>query len=239
MKAQRLSKKYTSTLFLISALDGFEWSTIRRGRFLHGGKSRYQLYRRLCWVPGPIWKGAENLVPQSVSISGLSYPGRQAAVVLLPMILVRNQIRDMFGGETQNWAGQIKCRFRTSNNKNSILRAIYCVFYVEGCGLYGYCCKVYDGLSWGGIWLRLAKGCDHIGALTPCKLKHPLKLSACISRTAVYAWSGVEKLAQTGFADNSWLTLVRASYSNERCLLPLARFFGSTALLMKAAWCPS
>jgi hypothetical protein len=38
--------------------------------------------------------------------------------------------------------------------------------------------------------LPLAKGCDRIAALTPCKQKSPLKLSAYINRTAVFALSG-------------------------------------------------
>jgi len=37
---------YSCTLFLLSALDGSEWSTPRTGRFLPG-RNRYPLYRRL------------------------------------------------------------------------------------------------------------------------------------------------------------------------------------------------
>ena len=47
-------------------------------------------------------------------------------VLLLPMIQVRNQIRDMFGGETGKITfGRIKCKFRALNNKNSALCTIY------------------------------------------------------------------------------------------------------------------
>jgi len=38
---------YSSTLFLISALEGGEGSTSRPGRTLPPGKSRYPFYRRL------------------------------------------------------------------------------------------------------------------------------------------------------------------------------------------------
>jgi len=59
-----------------------------------------------------------------------------------------------------------------------------------GCKLYGCCCccKVYDGICYTeGFGLLFAKGWDRIAALTPGKRKHSLKLSAYISRTAVYA----------------------------------------------------
>ena len=40
--------------------------------------------------------------------------------ILLPMILVRNQIRDILGGETGKIAfGRIKYKFRTSSRKNT------------------------------------------------------------------------------------------------------------------------
>jgi hypothetical protein len=33
---------------------------------LFPGKTRYTLYRRLGWAPGPIWTGAENLAPTGI-----------------------------------------------------------------------------------------------------------------------------------------------------------------------------
>ena len=59
---------------------------------------------------------------------------------------------------------------------------------MSGCGLQGYRHKVYDCVCHAeGCGLLLAKGCDRITALTHCKQKHPLQLSAHINRTAVYA----------------------------------------------------
>jgi hypothetical protein len=63
---------------------------------------------------------------------------------------------------------------------------------LEGCRLRGCCCKVYDRVCRAeGFGLLLAKGCDSIASLIPCKQKHPLKLSAYMNRTAVYASSGM------------------------------------------------
>jgi len=57
-----------------------------------------------------------------------------------------------------------------------------------GYGLQGYWYYVYDCVCHAeGCGLLLAKGCDRMAALTRCKQKHPLKLSAHINRTAGYA----------------------------------------------------
>jgi len=40
-------KRYSSTLYLTSALDGGGWSTPRSGRFTPGKETRYPLYRKL------------------------------------------------------------------------------------------------------------------------------------------------------------------------------------------------
>jgi hypothetical protein len=70
------------------------------------------------------------------------------------------------------------------------IRIPVCVQYigtVGGCGLQGCCSTVYDGVCYAeGSGLLLAKGCDLMAALTPCK-QNPLKLSAYINRTAGYA----------------------------------------------------
>ena len=68
--------------------------------------------------------------------------------------------------------------------------------------------KVYDGVCLSeGFSLHLAKRCERIAALTPCKQKHPLKLSA------IYQWYSCLMLEANpaGFGDNFRLTLVRAS----------------------------
>jgi hypothetical protein len=61
--------------------------------------------------------------------------------------------------------------------------------------------------------LLLAKGCDRIVAMTPCKQTHPLQILAYFSWTAVLFLTRevTMKLAQAGFGDNFWLTLVRAN----------------------------
>jgi len=96
--------------------------------------------------------------------------------VLLLMILVRNQITNMLGGETGKITfGRIKCKFRTSNNKNTSM--VQYIGTSEGCRLWCCCCKDYDSVCRAeGFGLLLAKGCDRIAALTPGKQKEYLKL---------------------------------------------------------------
>ena len=62
---------------------------------------------------------------------------------------------------------------------------LHLVGFLSHFTLYGSICHAE------GLGLLLAKGCDPISALTPCKQKHPLDLSAHTIRTAVYAWSGL------------------------------------------------
>ena len=92
------------------------------------------------------------------------------------MILVRNQITNMLGGETGKITfGRIKCKFRTSNNKNTSM--VQYIGTSEGCRLQCCCCKDYDSVCRAeGFGLLLAKGCDRIAALTPGKQKEYLKL---------------------------------------------------------------
>jgi len=68
-----------------------------------------------------------------------------------------------------------------------------CLQYIGILGVCGQgCCYVYDSVRHAeGSGLLSAKGCDRTAALTPCTQKHPLKLSAYIKRTAVYAWSAM------------------------------------------------
>jgi hypothetical protein len=69
---------------------------------------------------------------------------------------------------------------------------VLCVGTLGGRGLQCFCCYVYDSVCHAeGFGLLLAMVCDLIATLTPCKHKHPLKLSAYINLTAVCAWSGM------------------------------------------------
>jgi len=107
------------------------------------------------------------------------------------MILVRNKIVDMFSREKGKITfGRIKYKFRISSNNNSCLCAIY--WYsgrVQTSRL--LLLSLWRCLSRRGIPPIVAKDCDRIAALNLCTHKHPLKLSAYIIRTAVYAWSGM------------------------------------------------
>jgi len=104
------------------------------------------------------------------------------------MILVRNQIRDMLGGE----AGKITFGKLSINLglRAKIIPSWYnTLVHWEGADFILFLLKVYDTFCHAEAFgLLLIKGCDRITALTPCKpKKHPLKFSACINRTAVYA----------------------------------------------------
>jgi len=76
---------YSSTLPSTSALHGEDgWSTPRHGRFTPG-KDPVLIVQEAVWAPGPVWAGAENLVPtgirspdcpaRSKSLYRLRYPG--------------------------------------------------------------------------------------------------------------------------------------------------------------------
>ena len=74
---------YSSTLPSTSAIDGWVVSTTPRPLY-PPGQTRYPLYWRLGGPPGPVWTGAENLVPpptgirspaRSESLYRLRYPG--------------------------------------------------------------------------------------------------------------------------------------------------------------------
>ena len=63
---------YSSTLPLISVLDGSGWPTPRPGRFTPG-KDPVPNVQEAGWAPGPIWTGAENLAS-----TGIRFPDRPA-----------------------------------------------------------------------------------------------------------------------------------------------------------------
>ena len=83
--------------------------------------------------------------------------------------------------------------------KNSAFYTIY-IGTLLGCRFHGYWYQVYGRVCHGywyqvygcvchaeGCGLLLAKGCDSIAALKPCKQIYPLKISAHINWRAVYA----------------------------------------------------
>jgi hypothetical protein len=86
--------------------------------------------------------------------------------MLLPMILVRDQIRYMLGGETGKITfGRIKYKYRTCINKNY---SLYTIYWYIGRVQTSSCCKVYDSICRAeGFGLLLAEGCDRIATLTP------------------------------------------------------------------------
>ena len=63
---------YRSTFTPTSALDGDGWSSPRPGRFTPG-KDPVPIVQKAGWAPGPVWTGAENLVP-----TGIRSPDRPA-----------------------------------------------------------------------------------------------------------------------------------------------------------------
>jgi len=88
------------------------------------------------------------------------YAGNSSRLLRL-MILFRNQIRDMLGGERDKITfGGIKHKFRTSRNKNTVKDNILCTF--EGCGFQSCCCcccccccNVYDCVFLADGWVLL------------------------------------------------------------------------------------
>jgi hypothetical protein len=65
--------------------------------------------------------------------------------------------------------------------------------------------RVHEGVCRSeGFSLLFATSCEHIPALTPCKQKHPLKLSAIYQRDSCF----ILEAKRDGFRDNFWLTLL-------------------------------
>jgi hypothetical protein len=57
------------------ALEGGEGSASRPGRSVPPGKYPVQTVWEVGWIPGPVWTGAENLVP-----IGIRSPDRPARI---------------------------------------------------------------------------------------------------------------------------------------------------------------
>ena len=62
MKAQGSAELYRVYLSSTSGLDRGRWSTPRPGRFTPG-KDPVPVIQEAGWASGPVWTGAENLVP--------------------------------------------------------------------------------------------------------------------------------------------------------------------------------
>ena len=45
---------------MTAALEEGDWPAARPGRTLPPGKTRYQLYRRVGWAPGPVCTGGKS-----------------------------------------------------------------------------------------------------------------------------------------------------------------------------------
>jgi hypothetical protein len=69
------------------ALEGGEGSASRPGPLFTPGKDQVPIVQEAGWAPGPVWTGAENLVPHQDSIPGPSSPQPLAILTELPGLL--------------------------------------------------------------------------------------------------------------------------------------------------------
>ena len=102
-------------------------------------------------------------------------------------------------------------------------------------------CSVYHAEGFG---LLLAKGCDLIAAPTPCKQKHPLKLSAYINWTAVYAYQRCGREDRPGCVRRQFLAETRASKfkgktgtKRNRCLIKFSYSVGHNRFSFDSGAC--
>ena len=51
---------------MTAELEVGEWSAARPGRTLPPGKDPVPIFQEAGWAPGPVWTGAENLVPTGI-----------------------------------------------------------------------------------------------------------------------------------------------------------------------------
>jgi hypothetical protein len=70
-----VERKYSSYLFPISALDGSEWSALRRGRVLALGKGPpVPIVQEAGWASEPVW--TQRLDEKSFRLCRVSNPDR-------------------------------------------------------------------------------------------------------------------------------------------------------------------
>jgi len=105
--------------------------------------------------------------------------------LLLPMILVRNQITNMLGEEISNYIWKNSVQIWVQAKKNTSLYTLYW-YNAEGADL-----NVTDVKVMTVFVTRkdsvYTKGCGLNPTVTHSVQKHPLKLSTYTNRTAVYA----------------------------------------------------
>jgi len=64
---------------MTAALEGGEWSAARPGRTVHPERPGTHL-QEAGWAPGPVWTGAENLVPTGIRSRNVQ-PGSSVAIL--------------------------------------------------------------------------------------------------------------------------------------------------------------
>jgi hypothetical protein len=67
-------QRYSSTLFLTSALEGGGGVSVTPRPHLTPRKEPVPILQEAGWASGPVWTGAENLTPHRDSIPGPSSP---------------------------------------------------------------------------------------------------------------------------------------------------------------------
>ena len=119
--------RYSSTLFLASALEGGEGSASRPGRTLPSGKSRYPLYRRL---GGP--QGRSGQVRKISPPTGIRFPDRPA--------------RRQFSSDLNIWTPSVRFFvFTTCSDRSILLSSSRKHKYMNG-----KACYIGDQLLWKG-----------------------------------------------------------------------------------------
>ena len=97
--------------------------------------------------------------------------GKRPLARLLPITLVRKKICDMLSGEIGNF-GRIMYKITTSSEKNTSLYTIF--WYIGRVRTSRLLLRLWRCFRVEWFGLHLAKGCDGIAALIPCKKKNTL-----------------------------------------------------------------